>query len=44
VPLPHPSPRNQPWFKQHPWFEGEVLPMLRERVGRLLRHGPVQPG
>ena len=39
VPLPHPSPRNQPWFKQHPWFEGEVLPMLRERVGLLLRHG-----
>ncbi|WP_432261001.1 uracil-DNA glycosylase family protein [Cupriavidus sp. TMH.W2] len=38
IPLPHPSPRNQPWFKQHPWFEGEVLPMLRERVGVLLRH------
>ncbi|WP_167471061.1 uracil-DNA glycosylase family protein [Cupriavidus lacunae] len=39
IPLPHPSPRNQPWFKQHPWFEGEVLPMLRDRVGVLLRHG-----
>ncbi len=39
IPLPHPSPRNQPWFKQHPWFEAEVLPMLRERVGRILRHG-----
>ncbi|SOZ65506.1 conserved hypothetical protein; Uracil-DNA glycosylase superfamily [Cupriavidus taiwanensis] len=36
IPLPHPSPRNQPWFKQHPWFEGEVLPMLRERVARIL--------
>lgn len=32
VPLPHPSPRNQPWFQRHPWFESEVLPMLRERV------------
>jgi uracil-DNA glycosylase len=44
VPLPHPSPRNQPWFKQHPWFEGEVPPMLRERVGGLLRHGPGRSG
>jgi uracil-DNA glycosylase len=36
VPLPHPSPRNQPWFQRHPWFEGEVLPMLRERVELLV--------
>lgn len=35
-PLPHPSPRNQPWFQQHPWFEREVIPALRERVGALL--------
>jgi uracil-DNA glycosylase len=32
IPLPHPSPRNQAWFKHHPWFESEVLPMLRSRV------------
>lgn len=32
-PLPHPSPRNHLWFKRHPWFEQEVLPALRERVG-----------
>ncbi|KAA1002436.1 uracil-DNA glycosylase family protein [Paraburkholderia panacisoli] len=32
IPLPHPSPRNQAWFKHHPWFESEVLPMLRARV------------
>lgn len=31
-PLPHPSPRNQPWFARHPWFERELLPELRERV------------
>ncbi|MFM0327190.1 uracil-DNA glycosylase family protein [Caballeronia glebae] len=36
VPLPHPSPRNQPWFQRHPWFEREVLPMLRERVELLV--------
>ena len=37
LPLPHPSPRNVAWFKANPWFEGEVLPTLRERVGGLLR-------
>lgn len=35
-PLPHPSPRNQLWLKQNPWFEEEVLPLLRERVHALL--------
>jgi len=39
VPLPHPSPRNRRWLKQNPWFEAEVLPMLRERVGALLPTG-----
>jgi uracil-DNA glycosylase len=39
LPLPHPSPRNRAWFKRHPWFEAEVLPMLRERVGALLAAG-----
>ncbi|MFL9943249.1 uracil-DNA glycosylase family protein [Paraburkholderia graminis] len=38
VPLPHPSPRNQPWFQRHPWFESEALPMLRERVELLVGH------
>jgi uracil-DNA glycosylase len=36
LPLPHPSARNTPWFKRNPWFEHELLPMLRERV-KLLR-------
>ncbi len=35
LPLPHPSPRNQRWFKQHPWFEKEVIPFLRKQVERL---------
>ena len=39
VPLPHPSPRNIAWMKRHPWFEAEVLPLLRERVAQALaRH------
>lgn len=32
LPLPHPSPRNFRWLKQNPWFEAEVLPVLREKV------------
>ena len=32
LPLPHPSPRNQIWIRKNPWFEVEVLPVLRERV------------
>lgn len=36
LPLPHPSPRNQGWFKTNPWFESDLVPMLRERVRQLL--------
>ena len=36
TPLPHPSPRNQPWFVRHPWFESQVLPALRARVRALV--------
>jgi uracil-DNA glycosylase len=32
IPLPHPSPRNQPWLRKHPWFEAELVPMLRTRI------------
>lgn len=37
LPLPHPSPRNRPWFKKNPWFGTDVLPVLRDRVSGLLR-------
>ena len=36
LPLPHPSPRNNIWLKRNPWFEAEVLPALKERVGLLI--------
>ena len=36
TPLPHPSPRNQPWFKRHPWFEQQVIPALRARLRSVL--------
>ncbi len=35
LPLPHPSARNTPWFQRNPWFEGELLPGLRERIDHL---------
>jgi len=36
LPLPHPSPRNQRWLKQNPWFEREVLLLLKQRVADIL--------
>ena len=37
LPLPHPSPRNRRWLRQHPWFEAEVVPALRARIQELIR-------
>lgn len=31
-PLVHPSPLNQRWLKINPWFEEEVIPVLRKLV------------
>jgi uracil-DNA glycosylase len=39
VPLPHPSPRNNRWLKQHPWFEAELVPLLQGRVREVLKQG-----
>ena len=35
-PLPHPSPRNQMWFKRNPWFASEVVPFLRRTIRQTL--------
>lgn len=35
LPLPHPSWRNTGWLKRNPWFETDILPWLRARVGQL---------
>lgn len=37
VPLPHPSPRNNRWLKQNPWFESELLPVLQQRICMILQ-------
>jgi uracil-DNA glycosylase len=36
IPLPHPSWRNTAWLKRNPWFEAELLPVLRARVKEVL--------
>lgn len=36
IPLPHPSPRNNRWLRNNPWFESEVVPELKKRVGGVL--------
>ena len=38
-PLPHPSPRNQPWLARNAWFERLLVPALRERYRRLAAEG-----
>ncbi len=35
LPLPHPSWRNTAWLKRNPWFEAEILPVLRRQVALL---------
>jgi uracil-DNA glycosylase len=39
VPLPHPSPRNNIWLRRNPWFEEELIPLLRKRVKKALKTG-----
>lgn len=36
LPLPHPSWRNNAWLTRNPWFEAELLPVLRAEVARLV--------
>lgn len=36
LPLPHPSWRNNGWLKANPWFEAELLPVLKREVRTIL--------
>jgi len=36
LPLPHPSWRNTGWLKRNPWFEQDLVPVLRSEVRRLV--------
>ena len=35
-PIVHPSPLNFRWQKANPWFEGEIVPVLRDMVGKII--------
>ncbi len=35
-PLPHPSWRNTGWLKKNPWYEEELLPVLRDEIAKVL--------
>ena len=34
--LPHPSPRNRFWLTKNPWFENEVVPVLKNTIHRII--------
>ncbi len=34
--LPHPSPRNRFWLTKNPWFEDEVIPLLKNTVQEII--------
>jgi uracil-DNA glycosylase len=36
IALPHPSWRNSGWLKRNPWFEADILPMVRREVARAI--------
>ena len=36
LPLPHPSPRNRFWLTKNPWFEDEVMPILKQKITSIL--------
>ncbi len=35
--LPHPSPLNVRWFRMHPEFETQRMPVIREKLHQVLR-------
>ena len=37
LPIPHPSPRNRFWMTKNPWFQTELLPVLRRAVAAALK-------
>jgi uracil-DNA glycosylase len=36
LPMPHPSPRNNRWLRDNPFFEADVIPVLQSRVQGLI--------
>jgi uracil-DNA glycosylase len=38
LPLPHPAWRSTIWMRKNPWFEEEILPVLRVQVAAAIQH------
>ncbi|MGB0670730.1 MAG: uracil-DNA glycosylase family protein [Rhodospirillales bacterium] len=36
LPLPHPSWRTMTWQRKNPWFETELLPVLRQKIASIV--------
>lgn len=36
LPLPHPSPRNNIWQRKNPWFNEEIIPVIKQKVQELI--------
>jgi uracil-DNA glycosylase len=43
LPLPHPSWPNNAWLKRNPWFETELLPVLRTGVAGVVASSAMTP-
>ncbi|EJP25260.1 uracil-DNA glycosylase family protein [Lachnoanaerobaculum sp. ICM7] len=37
LPIVHPSPRNMIWLKKNPWFEEDVIPILKNKIKEYLK-------
>lgn len=37
LPLPHPAWRSTIWMRKNPWFERDVLPVLRKLIAQRIR-------
>lgn len=38
LPIVHPSPLTLGWLKKNPWFESDVLPILRKKVTQIMKN------
>jgi uracil-DNA glycosylase len=43
MPMPHPSWRNNGWLKHNPWFETELLPVLRRDIAHIIASSIAAP-
>ncbi len=37
LPLVHPSPRNGIWMRKNPWFEKDVIPVLKSNIESIIK-------